>query len=292
MLENNCSVIIPVYNGQATLKKCLDSVLDQTYDNYEIIVVDNNSHDNSKNIIEEFKTKDQRIKYVFEKRQGVGLARNAGLDKAQGDIILFLDSDCTVPQNWIAEMIKPIIHENEKVVLGSEEDLIKNYWTSNIQKANQKFMQRNIDGQYINCLDGKNFAIQADLIKQLKFDPEIVYLDDFELFLRLRQISKIRFLPAVKVGHYHKSSFKQTLKLNFIRATWTVKIYKKHKEYLKTSQRIMTESISVKNFLTFPFWLILQLFKNRPQDFFWLLISELAWRTGIVWGLIKNYGKL
>ena len=95
------SVIMPIYNAEATLKMCLNSVANQDYPNYEIILVDNNSNDSTKNIIDDFQKKYKNIKYFFEKQKGVGKARNLGISGANGQVLCFIDSDCVAPGNWI-----------------------------------------------------------------------------------------------------------------------------------------------------------------------------------------------
>ena len=156
------SVVIPLYNSEKTIKDCLDSVLNQNYNNYEVIVVDNNSTDNSKKIIHKYK----KIRYVFEAQRGRGAARNTGVKTSKGEIILMTDSDCIVPSNWISEMIKPILYEEETIVMGHEYDLIGNTWTKFIQEANHILLKKNSNKNYINHLDTKNFAIKSEIAKK------------------------------------------------------------------------------------------------------------------------------
>ncbi len=287
-MENpKVSVIIPVYNAEKTLRQCLNSVLDQNYNNYEVIVVDNNSTDKTKEIIKKFCNRNKKIKYVFEKKRGRGAARNAGIKKAKGVIIAMTDSDCIVSKNWIRELIKPIINENEKGVIGFETDLIKNYWTRNIQKAQWKLIKENLKGRYVSHLDTKNFAIKAELMKKLMFDSGLKSEEDFELYLKLKKIAKIRFNPLVKVKHNHKSSFIAVVKMNFDRGYWTKKVYEKHKCDDEIKKELMLESMSFKNFLTFPFWMILQFVTKPIGEAYFLLVSEVLWRLGIIWAIIR-----
>ena len=93
---NKCSIIIPVYNVEKYLPKCLDSIVNQTYKNIEIICINDGSTDNSLKILEEYAQKDERIKIINQENQGVSVARNVGIDNATGDYILFVDSD-----DWI-----------------------------------------------------------------------------------------------------------------------------------------------------------------------------------------------
>lgn len=87
------SIIIPVYNSGKYLNKCLDSIINQTYNNIEIIVVDDGSTDNSLKIIGDYQKRDDRIVLIKQNNQFAGVARNNGLKVARGDYILFLDSD-------------------------------------------------------------------------------------------------------------------------------------------------------------------------------------------------------
>lgn len=87
------SVIIPVYNGEKNLKECIDSILNQTYSDLEIILVDDGSKDLSGKICDSYSQMDFRIKVIHQENQGVSAARNKGLDVATGDYITFVDSD-------------------------------------------------------------------------------------------------------------------------------------------------------------------------------------------------------
>lgn len=92
------SVIIPVYNAEKTISKCVDSVLCQTYQNFEIILVDDGSYDNSGNVCKEYSRHDIRIRYIRKENGGVSSARNLGIDEAKGEYVTFVDSD-----DWIEE---------------------------------------------------------------------------------------------------------------------------------------------------------------------------------------------
>ena len=92
------SVIIPVYNVIDFLKECLGSVLNQTYKNLEIILVDDGSTDGSSQICDEYKKKDRRIQVIHKENGGLSDARNAGIKIAQGEYFSFIDSD-----DWIHE---------------------------------------------------------------------------------------------------------------------------------------------------------------------------------------------
>lgn len=100
-MENDLiSVIVPIYNVEKYLQECLDSIINQTYKNLEIILVDDGSTDNSGIICNEYAKKDNRIKVIHKKNGGLSSARNAGMDECSvGGYITFVDSDDWL--NWI-----------------------------------------------------------------------------------------------------------------------------------------------------------------------------------------------
>lgn len=98
-MKNLISIIIPVYKVEKELTKCLDSVLNQTYKNIEVILVDDGSPDNCPQICDNYKRKDGRIKVLHQKNAGVSAARNAGLAIAKGDCVGFVDSDDVISPN-------------------------------------------------------------------------------------------------------------------------------------------------------------------------------------------------
>ena len=101
------SIIIPVYNVEKYLMKCLDSVINQTYSDWEAILVDDGSSDGSPAICDEYAKKDSRFKVVHQANGGASKARNAGLDEAKGDLVIFIDSDDWVEPNHLSNFLFP-----------------------------------------------------------------------------------------------------------------------------------------------------------------------------------------
>ena len=110
------SVIIPVYNVEKYLSACLDSVLAQTFQDYEVICVNDGSPDNSAAILSEYAQKDNRMTIITQENQGLSGARNTGLDHAKGEYIFFLDADDTLPPNALETMIKIALDTNVPLV--------------------------------------------------------------------------------------------------------------------------------------------------------------------------------
>ena len=111
------SVIMPVYNAEQTLGRCLNAITNQTFNDFEVICVNDGSNDNSHNILEDFVQKDQRIKVYYQEKKGVAYARNYALSKSCGKYIMFCDADDWYEPNMIEEMVKTIKEQNVDVVM-------------------------------------------------------------------------------------------------------------------------------------------------------------------------------
>ena len=112
------SVVVPVYNVELYLRQCLDSIINQSYSNLEIILVDDGSQDQSLKICEDFASKDSRIKVIHQKNAGVSVARNKGIEAATGEYITFLDSDDWIEKEMYKEMMRITIqHQDVDIVM-------------------------------------------------------------------------------------------------------------------------------------------------------------------------------
>lgn len=118
MKNSLVSIIVPCYNQAQYLEEALQSVLDQTYQNWECIVVNDGSPDNTEEVAKKWIEKDSRFKYLFKENGGVSSARNLGVEKAKGEFILPLDADDYITRNYVFESVANIEHTKSKVVFG------------------------------------------------------------------------------------------------------------------------------------------------------------------------------
>ena len=115
------SIIIPVYNTEKYLKECLESILSQSYTNFEIICVNDCSNDNSLSILKEYANLDSRIKIINnETQRGAGVSRNIAIDEAKGKYIVFVDSDDYIDKNLLLLCDKKIKEDTEVVIFGAK----------------------------------------------------------------------------------------------------------------------------------------------------------------------------
>ena len=175
---NSISVIVPIYNSEAYLNKCIDSLINQTKKDIEIILVNDGSTDASDKIIKSYK--DKRIKYYKNKNNGIGYSRNFGIDKSNSKYIMFLDSDDYLDIHACEELFKKIEKDKSDVVVS---DFIKSHnGTDEIIKIND-FKKTNLNKNSNILLDINlspwNKIYSSKLIKDnnIRFPEDIKYED-------------------------------------------------------------------------------------------------------------------
>ena len=115
-MNEKISIIIPIYNGEKFIKRCLDSILNQTINNYEVLLINDGSIDNSLNILKQYVKKDKKFILINKKNEGISIARNIGINKSKGKYILFVDIDDYLENNALEVMINLINKYNVDVV--------------------------------------------------------------------------------------------------------------------------------------------------------------------------------
>ena len=191
------SVILPVYNGENTIATTLDSILHQTIQNIEILIINDGSTDGTEKILNDYKSKDDRIKVFNQKNMGVSTARNQGLKLATGNYVSFLDADDLYDRFFLEKMLSAIkINSNEICYCG-----VNFYPQGNNSKLKYIFTDKNV---LLNYIKGKlpihtsTWIIDRNLIisNQLYFRENVSWGEDLEFFYRVVSFSKkITFVP-------------------------------------------------------------------------------------------------
>ena len=179
------SVIIPVYNAAPYLRECLDSLLAQTYGNWEAVCVDDGSNDGSERLLDEYSLKDARIKVLHKNNEGAGSARNLALDKSVGEWVCFLDGDDSVDKDWLNNYSKLIerydpsyIHIEhhdwhgepiEKIVLQNGSALV----ISDKNKAVEWLWSHIPNRGFIS-----DYAVKRSIVSDLRFPIGVSYAED------------------------------------------------------------------------------------------------------------------
>lgn len=209
---NLVSVIVPVYNTEKYLERCIDSLLRQTYKNIEILIIDDGSTDNSPEICDRYSLLDDRVKVVHKSNGGVSSARNAGLDIASGKYVAFVDSDDYVEETYI-ECLYSLIKDNSAdlsicgYIYETENGTIINRTKGNEMLLNayealyMSFNNRGFQGFLWNKLFIK------ELIGKLRFDVNISISEDTLFVLQyLLNCNRIVYNPTNQYHYVHHQS--------------------------------------------------------------------------------------
>ena len=187
------SVIIPVYNVKHYLEKCVESIVDQTYHNLQIILVDDGSTDGSQTICDELAQKDSRIVVIHKENGGLSTARNVGMDRAKGDYIAFVDSDDWLERNMYEVLINQLeAHDADLVACsfyeckGDEKKAVGDSKNISVFNTEEIFINKN---QLRFLVWNKVF--RRSFVEKLRFVPGQVY-EDFhfcrQVFLKTKKL--------------------------------------------------------------------------------------------------------
>ena len=208
-MDDLISVIIPVYEVEKYIEKCLDSVINQTYTNLEIILVEDGSKDNSSKICDEYAKKDKRIQVIHKENAGVSSARNTGLDKANGKYIAFIDSDDYVDKEYIEYLYNEITKNNADISICGTIDIDEN---ENVCKESKKIEKTlNLEETLQELLQEKYYSsvvwakmYKAELAKKVKFNENLKIAEDFDyLYNIIKNLEKTR-VNTTKSLYYYK----------------------------------------------------------------------------------------
>lgn len=184
MKEDLISVIVPIYNVDKYLNKCIQSIVNQTYKKLEIILVDDGSTDRSSIICDEWKKKDNRIKVIHQQNKGAGFARNVALDLANGDFITFVDSDDYISPIF-CEYLLSLFEENVDIVECEYIDVYSNEMEINdaIEVKVEMFdvinaMRKHISDCYFKQIIW-NKLYRANIVKNIYFPIDKKIDDEF-----------------------------------------------------------------------------------------------------------------
>ena len=174
------SVIIPVYNAGKYIERCIQSIQKQKYENIEIILINDGSIDDSQFICQKLKEKDNRIRLINKKNEGVSVARNTGLKYVTGKYITFIDSDDWIEENYIHKLVNGFQYENVDIVCC-------NYFEDSLNKCVRKmsFESKIIDKEEaLNCFSPYYFTsvwgklFKREIVENLEFESNIYYSED------------------------------------------------------------------------------------------------------------------
>lgn len=195
-IEPFFSIIIPTYNRAHTIRKAIDSIINQSYGDWELIIVDDGSTDNTKSVVDSYS--DSRIKYVWQENQERSAARNHGIIIATGKWSCFQDSDDEYLPDHLQVLFEGICQFPEYMVFRTGMYIFKN----GVLAKTPKFDVKNEYELY--PFDAfTTFAFKSGILKEIKFKKELINSQDFHLLLRINALYQIKILKNyTNIYHY------------------------------------------------------------------------------------------
>ena len=266
------SVIVPVFNAENYLERCVNSILKQTYQNFELILVNDGSADNSGIICDNFAKKDNRIKVLHKQNGGVSAARNAGLEIASGEWICFVDSDDWIYENYLETMFKPIVEKNVDLVICGIDKIEKDkkivsynftnktiFAFSNKDFANIFYQLRHNPKNAVYLNSPVNKIFNKTLLTNIRFNTNLKVCEDYDFVIQyLKKINSTAFLSEnLYCYEYNATSavHNANAQIQFLSVIANLKATKEYESFLNMQEflynQYFTETIS--NFIIFLF---------------------------------------
>lgn len=208
------SVIVPVYNVKKYFEKCMESIINQTYKELEIILVDDGSDDGSEKLCDEYASKDLRVHVLHQENQGASKARNVGLETASGDYITFVDSDDYIELDTyekVAEAVRlyapDLIFFREKSVdiRGRTIYISGRKATGEIYLKDRQFAENRIIGELINGMCDKVY--RSEIIQGINFENDKTHGEDFMYnLLALKKVNTVAYIDQIKYSYVQNSN--------------------------------------------------------------------------------------
>lgn len=222
MLEDLISVIVPVFNVNRYLKKCVDSITSQSFSNLEIIIVDDGSTDDSGKIADELQQNDGRIRVFHKPNGGLSSARNFGIDVAKGRYLAFVDSDDYLEHDFLKELYCELKYNNAEISICGVNYVLEN--GKRYEKHNKgKRIKMNFREAFQDMCCGNNFDMavwnklfDASLFSNIRFPVGKLSEDYYILYKLIEKANVISFTPLHLYNYLQrKNSISNNKKINF-----------------------------------------------------------------------------
>ncbi len=210
------SVIVPVFNTSSYLSRCIDSIINQTYRDIEIILIDDGSTDDSAEICKEYASIDSRIKYFFQENSGPDYARKRGLDYAKGEYLVFVDSDDFIAPNMIEALVKYSMKEKCEVVCSQYARINAkgNIWYDDNRLLGEKVIITDIEDKFKHYFETRLITgsycsklFKRELLEHYRFINDSVIGEDISFILYIIQVcSRICIVSDVLYFYYWNGS--------------------------------------------------------------------------------------
>ena len=204
------SIIIPVYNVEKYLERCLDSVLNQSYKNLEIILINDGSTDNSLDICLKYAKKDNRIKLINQNNSGISEVRNKGLEAAKGEYIAFVDSDDVIDKDMFKTLYNNLLKYDSDIsscnykIFHNKINFDKEEYYNKIFSKEESLKDIISNGVLTNFLWNKLF--KKELFNNIKFPKNMIYEDMYVMPKIIEKTTKIVYTNQILYGYFQREN--------------------------------------------------------------------------------------
>ncbi len=248
------SVIVPIYNIESVVKRCVDSLVKQTYENLEIILVDDGSRDHSTIIAKEYSKEYANVKFIMQDNKGLSGARNTGLKEASGDLICFVDGDDYVSPDFIAKMVEALgdadMVEPLNMVV-DEYGKLTDYNYHSPADVNDYDFQNHPELLAKLAMYVRGNLYRRDLINGLEFPEGLVHEDIYYSSILFTRLAHVQYCPSAVYYYYMRRDSIMNLQNNKMFNMFD--IMKRIKEYYDKNELhryyFLLEKVYVRNFL-------------------------------------------
>lgn len=290
------SIIVPVYNVEKYLPRCIDSILAQTFTDFELLLIDDGSPDNSGKICDEYAKSDKRIRVFHKENGGVSSARNLGLDNVKGEWIAFVDSDDTVSRLYLQNMANVIMDE-DMMVLSNYRKETRTYCAvklDNVTLRNVDIVRYFIDNKVMALSAPYSKLYKQSIIREnsLRF-PEGIQMGEDAIFI-MRYLNHVTSVAVVDVCDYTVRDIEGSLSSKYYSFEKEWKCYKIWKKemlmFLTRFGQIYDNPVKIawENRIGETFNRCLQCLYR--QDRFIPFVKQLEYLKSIPYSDIKEYG--
>lgn len=266
------SVIVPVYNVEKYLDRCIESIVNQTYKNLEIILVDDGSPDNSLKMCDDWAKKDKRIKVIHKKNSGVSSARNAGMNKSKGEWITFVDADDYIEPTYVEDMLNKANETNSKYICCGYNKIYSN----NLESINSAGTTKVLNSkEYIisllNVQNGYGFVhmklINKDIINSVRFNETLTVGED--ALFNIELCKKID-----KVVIYNKTLYNYRVNIDSVVRRYDDNYVNKYTDSMKTMTKYINSNykndvgvkLNLSNYIVYHLMLICVNYCYNPKN--------------------------
>lgn len=246
------SIVIPIYNVEKYLERCLNSVMNQTYKCIEVLLIDDGSTDCSLEICNAYAKRDSRFKVYHKENGGLSDARNYGIDRAIGEWLYFLDSDDWISDNTISDLVEVSIKNECQIAMGSCNFCHSVDEFAMSKTSNEVIFYNNEEALY-EMTTGLKFVFYAwnrlykrELFKEIRFPVGKLYEDMFTTYKVIDLAKKIAYVPQAKYAYFQRNDSIANRKYSSNQLDWYEGLVKyrnycneKHQELFEVVNNLM-----------------------------------------------------